>query len=88
MQGFNHFQGDFHTIVIQHKKFFQKRYQELVKDAPNCYFKQVDMEKELNLLWEIAEIKPDMVIDCTRYPKETEALQKACQKKHWEYKRV
>ena len=64
------------------------KYQELVKDAPNCYFKQVDMEKELNLLWEIAEIKPDMVIDCTRYPKETEALQKACQKKHWEYKRV
>ena len=64
------------------------KYQELVKDAPNCYFKQVDMEKEMSLIWEIGQIKPDMVIDCTKYPKESAALKKACEQRHWDYKKV
>ena len=61
------------------------RFQELVREAPGCYFKQVDLENELVTLWELGQIGPDMVIDCTRYPKETAVLQKLCQQKHWEY---
>ena len=34
------------------------------------------------------ELKPDMVIDCTKYPKESAALKKACEQRHWDYKKV
>ena len=46
------------------------------------------MEKEMNLIWEIGQIKPDMVIDCTKYPKESAALKKVCEQRHWDYKKV
>ena len=64
------------------------RYKALVKDAPGCYYKKVDMENELAMLWEVGKIKPDMVVDCTQYPKETAILQKICKQKKWDYQRV
>ena len=64
------------------------QYQQLVREAPGCYYKQLDLENELIVLWELGKIKPDMVVDCTRYPKETAVLEKLCRQKHWEYKRV
>lgn len=63
------------------------KYQELVRDAPMCYFKRVDLENEMNFLWEVGPLKPDMVVDCTQYPKETQAVKNVCQQKHWEYHR-
>ncbi|MBO7690737.1 MAG: hypothetical protein J6T14_07915 [Clostridia bacterium] len=64
------------------------RYKDLVKNAPGCYYKKVDLENELHFLWEVGMLKPDMVVDCTAYPKETAVVQKVCKQKHWEYNRV
>lgn len=63
------------------------KYQELVREAPDCYFKRVDLESEMQFLWEVGPIKPEMVVDCTKYPKETEVVKKVCEQKHWDYHR-
>ena len=64
------------------------QYLQLVHEAPGCYYKKLDLENELIVLWELGSIKPEMVVDCTRYPKESAVLEKICRQKHWEYKRV
>lgn len=64
------------------------KYQELVKDAPNCYYKKVELTNGLHVLWEIGHIKPDMIVDCTTDPKQAETIKKVCEQKHWDYQRV
>ena len=63
------------------------KYQELVREAPDCYFKRVDLENEMEFLWGVGPLKPEMVVDCTKYPKETSTVQKVCEQKHWDYHR-
>ena len=64
------------------------QYLQLVREAPGCYYEKIDLENEMMVLWEFGKIKPDMVVDCTRYPKETATIKNVCEQKHWEYKKV
>lgn len=64
------------------------KYRELVKDAPNCYYKKVELTEKLPVLFELSQIKPDMIVDCTYDPDQTATIAAVCEKKHWDYQRV
>ena len=63
------------------------RFQELVREAPDCYFKQADLSNELVALWEIGKLYPDMVIDATTDPAESAVIKNICTQKKWDYHR-
>ncbi|MBO4383516.1 MAG: hypothetical protein J5847_05445 [Clostridia bacterium] len=64
------------------------KYSQLVREAPGCYYKQMDLSNEMLFLWEVSTIKPEMIVDCTSDPKQSAVVQNVCTQKHWEYKRV